>query len=364
MLTDSILYCGVVCCVLCYAVLFCSVSNVAVSRYQGDAARFTQLVWPLCGEDPDEAFSRVPYEKGFNFLYHLEGLVGTEPFEAFAKQYLQEFKFSTVSSGEFKDFFLSKFAAVPAIQALDWDQFFYGQGMPPITVDFSNPLQTAAEDLAKQWIAADSSGSGSGSGSGSDSVSGSSSLAGWDSQQTCIFLGGLLEHAKTAQPLSLQTLRALDRAYDFTAVVNSEIKFCWQMLCLLSEDKDIVLHVVTFITSQGRMKFVRPLYKALFNSVVGSAIARETFITNSEMYHPICRKMLAADLGLDLANLKSSAKASATTAAGAGGGGAAAEMDSDDDDATSNNEESPNYLPMLASALAAAVIVAFVMKRR
>jgi hypothetical protein len=24
------------------------------------------------GEDPDDAFSRVPYEKGFYFLYHLQ----------------------------------------------------------------------------------------------------------------------------------------------------------------------------------------------------------------------------------------------------------------------------------------------------
>lgn len=216
---------------------------VAVARYTGENSRFTQLVWPLSGEDPDEAFSRVPYEKGFNFLYHLEGLVGTEKFEAFAKQYLQEFKFTTVSSGQFKDFFLSKFASVPAVQTLDWDKFFYGQGMPPISVDFSNPLQKAAEDLAKQWLS-------------KETPKGRSQedLAGWDSQQTCIFLGALLESAKKAQPLSLATLRALDRAYSFTAVVNSEIKFCWQMLCLLSDDKDIVPHVVSFVTIQGRMK--------------------------------------------------------------------------------------------------------------
>ena len=42
---------------------------------------FTNLVWPLSGEDPDDAFSRVPYEKGFNLLWRLEGIVGTENFE-------------------------------------------------------------------------------------------------------------------------------------------------------------------------------------------------------------------------------------------------------------------------------------------
>lgn len=32
------------------------------------------------------------------------------------------------------------------------------------------------------------------------------------------------------------------------------------------------------------MKFVRPLYRSLHQSAVGSAIARETFIQNNEMY--------------------------------------------------------------------------------
>ena len=179
--------------------------------------------------------------------------MGTEQFEAFAKQYLQQFKFATVSSGEFKDFFLSKFASVPAIQALDWDLLFYGRGMPPFSVDFSNPLQDAAEALVKQWLAKDRDAATS---KGSTTGGRLQDLAGFDSQQTCIFLGGLLESAQKTQPLSLQTLRALDRAYDFTAVGNSEIKFCWQMLCLISEDKDIVPHIVSFITAQGRMKYV------------------------------------------------------------------------------------------------------------
>lgn len=33
-----------------------------VSRF-GECNGFTQLVWPLNGEDPDDAFSSVPYEK-------------------------------------------------------------------------------------------------------------------------------------------------------------------------------------------------------------------------------------------------------------------------------------------------------------
>lgn len=57
----------------------------AVSR-MGAEHPFTCLVPDLSGGlDPDDAFSKIPYEKGFYFLYHLQDLVGTEGFESFMK---------------------------------------------------------------------------------------------------------------------------------------------------------------------------------------------------------------------------------------------------------------------------------------
>jgi len=42
----------------------------------GATSQLTRLVPDLKGIDPDDAFSSVPYEKGFAFLYYLETLVG------------------------------------------------------------------------------------------------------------------------------------------------------------------------------------------------------------------------------------------------------------------------------------------------
>jgi hypothetical protein len=45
------------------------ISQIGWKALKDDIARmgaddpFTALVWPLTGQDPDEAFSRVPYEK-------------------------------------------------------------------------------------------------------------------------------------------------------------------------------------------------------------------------------------------------------------------------------------------------------------
>lgn len=262
----------------------------------GEESKFTQLVWPLTGEDPDEAFSGIPYEKGFNLLFYLESLVGTSEFESFAKEYLNNFKNKTVSSGEFREFFCSHFNSVPAVKKLDWNAIFYGRGMPKYTSDFSNPLSEIAVYLAEKWIAWNTKG---------DSPWGISQgdLDGWSSQQKCVFFETLLKHAQQVEPLSLDILSSLDLAYQFTSCNNSELKYRWQMLCLLSEAEWIVPHVVSFITTQGRMKFVRPLYRSLHGSQVGATIARQTFEAHHEMYHPIAKKMVAQDLGVNLSKL-------------------------------------------------------------
>ncbi len=115
---------------------------------------------------------------------------------------------------------------------------------------------------------------------------------------------------------------ALEQTYSLNKSLNSEIQLRWYSLCIRSEADWVIPYVVKFITSQGRMKFVRPLYRALHNSVIGSGTARQTFIRYNEMlvlsalnraivfsfnislfhtrYHPIARKMVAQDIGVDL----------------------------------------------------------------
>lgn len=61
-------------------------------------SKFTGLIWLLGeGEDPDDAFSTVPYEKGFNLLNYLENLVGEPLFMEFVKQYLQRYVFTVAT---------------------------------------------------------------------------------------------------------------------------------------------------------------------------------------------------------------------------------------------------------------------------
>lgn len=214
----------------------------------------------------------------------------------FAKSYIAKFQFSTVTSGEFKDYFVEYVrtngddAQKSAVQSINWDHIFHNAGMPIHTPDFSTSLKDGPLELAARWIEA-----------ADNDVSGFSQAdrSGWVTLQNNIFLDKLLESA-SKKPLSAEKLENMNKIYDFGSVNNCEIKFRWQCLCLSTGVTWIVYAVVTFVKSQGRMKYVRPLYRALnaCSKVNGSKIAKTTFIEAYSMYHPIAQKMLANDLSV------------------------------------------------------------------
>ncbi|KIZ02668.1 leukotriene-A4 hydrolase [Monoraphidium neglectum] len=149
----------------------------------GPDHNFTRLVPDLsAGEDPDDAFSRVPYEKGFYFLYYLQGLVGgPSQFEPFVKDYLQHFAFKTLTSDDFKAFFTSYYAdkAPDAVSKIDWDAWLYSPGMPPEKNEYDDSLAAAAKDLAVRWHTADVLGVGAEAPAGV----GAGDIQGWGSDQ-------------------------------------------------------------------------------------------------------------------------------------------------------------------------------------
>ena len=58
----------------------------------------------LNGVDPDEAYSTVPYEKGYLLFRALEEAVGRTQFDAFIKRYLAHFRFKSITTEEFVEF--------------------------------------------------------------------------------------------------------------------------------------------------------------------------------------------------------------------------------------------------------------------
>lgn len=255
---------------------------------------YTKLVPDLGGGDPDDAFSSVPYEKGFNLLYALESLVGEVKFSGFVRAYFDRFKFSTVTTRGFIECLELHFAdddvALAGIKEFDWETWLYKPGMPEIP-DFDRTLSSECERLADAWMSVDDGTNAGGSLPKLD-------IANWPSKRKTCLLDSLIEKCQERKrPLSLTTVASMKRAYSFHLSQNSEILFRFCILAVESGDVSVLPVVVRFITSQGRMKFVRPLYRALFQSAMGNELAVSTFIENRDFYHPIAAKMIATDLG-------------------------------------------------------------------
>ena len=234
----------------------------------------------------------VAYEKGFSFLRYLESLVGSSEFLQFFQAYLSRFESCTLTSNEFKEFFLAMFSGNDKIRSIDWEAWFYHPGMPPVIPELDRTLANDAERLAEFWVA------GNVKGRIPPSLP-NDELPLKSTPQIVCFLDTLLALSKE-KPFTLATLQAMDDRYNFYTYKNSEILFRYCLLAIAVEDPTILPVTLRFITTQGRLKFVRPLYRALHNSKMGKQVAVSTFLKHKDFYHPICAKMIAADLRTDI----------------------------------------------------------------
>ena len=142
-----------------YYYLDCIIGRQSLSdsvAHFGHDHPYTALDIQLKDIDPDDAFSTVPYERGFAFLYFLEQTVGgDQAMNPFLRAYCQHFAYGTVTSQTFKAFFLRYFEGKVEkgkLDSIDWDTWLHSPGMPP-DPQYDRALVDEAEALARRWVA-------------------------------------------------------------------------------------------------------------------------------------------------------------------------------------------------------------------
>jgi leukotriene-A4 hydrolase len=104
----------------------------------------------------------------------------------------------------------------------------------------------------------------------------------WSTQEWQHFLGSLPQQLTRAQ------LDELDRAFGLSSRGNSEILFAWLQVAVRNRYDPAVPALERFLTSQGRRKFVRPLYAALMQQGDwGQPLARRIYAVARPGYHPV-----------------------------------------------------------------------------
>ena len=282
----------------------------------GEDHEFTKLVPDLKGKDPDDAFSSIPYEKGFNFLYFIEKLIGIDNFDTFIPHYFTVWKEKSLDSYEFKSTLLDFFAHDASVskklsEGIDWDKWFYSPGFPP-KPDFDTSLAEGVYALADKWetLTRDAAGmedvkrvaeqtldAGPGQGLGKSKEAfepSKSDIDGLTANQLVVFLERVLLFP---HPLPASAAQKMGLLYGFTKSQNVELVSRHYQIAMKAGDETCLETVTELLGRVGRMKFVRPLYRGLIK--VDRALAEKTFEKNKDFYHPICKGMVEKILGND-----------------------------------------------------------------
>ena len=221
----------------------------AIDDY-GKDHNFTKLIPNMHGEDPDDAFSRVPYDKGYVFLSYLESQVGKDKWDKFIPHYFTKFARQSIDSDEFKasliEFFANDPAATASLAEVDWQKWYYAPGLPD-KPKFDTSLADVCYSLADKWKQADPR----------SFEPASDDIKAWPANQVVVFLDKLLTAEK---PLSKHLSRAMGEAYGLLKSKNVEVVSRFFRLALRAGDEGVHQPTAELLGNVGRMKFVRPLY--------------------------------------------------------------------------------------------------------
>ncbi|KAJ2961369.1 hypothetical protein NQZ79_g3344 [Umbelopsis isabellina] len=118
----------------------------------------TLLTPDLSNIDPDDYFSTVPYEKGFNLLYYIEQVVGGPAiFEPYMAAHIRRFAHHSITTSDWKSYLYEYMKTnhgdevVKKLDAIDWNQWLSSPGLPPVKPQFDTSLAQVCFSLAASW---------------------------------------------------------------------------------------------------------------------------------------------------------------------------------------------------------------------
>ncbi|CUA75782.1 leukotriene-A4 hydrolase [Rhizoctonia solani] len=274
----------------------------ALEHYQ-DRPKYQRLVIDYAyGEDPDDAYSSIPYEKGSNFLLYLERLLGgLDVFLPYARDYVNTFRGQSIRTDEWKAHLFDYFKKhggedkLKLLNSVDWQAWLYGEGTKlPVEMEYDTTLANKAYELAAKWDESRGTEVGKLPFSAKD-------LHGFSSNQTVVFL----ERLQRYDPLPASHIKFLEDQYSLDTTLNGEIRLRWYGLALSAQalaPSEWSTRAAEWIIGggkgvdagkgvKGRMKFCRTTFRAI-NKVV-PALAKSSFEAHKDEFHPIARRMIA-----------------------------------------------------------------------
>ncbi len=205
--------------------------------------RDTWLKLDLAGRNPDDGVTDVAYEKGARFLQTIERAVGRERFDRFLRAWFDGNAFESRTTEQFLAFFEAELVRerpglAKEVEVAAWVN---GPGLPASCPRATSTMLARAEAELARFIAG--------------TAAAKLAVAGFTTQQWQSFLRKLPAAASAAQ------LADLDATFGLSRRGNSEVLFAWLVQCVAHRWEPAFPALERFLTSQGRRKFLKPLYQ-------------------------------------------------------------------------------------------------------
>jgi aminopeptidase N len=240
-----------------------------IERLGGPGSKDTILHVDLNGRDPDDGATQIPYEKGAAFLERIEQEVGRERFDAWLRSYFDRYAFKPITSAAFLDDVRRNLLRGDAAVArkLLLDEWVYRPGLPANAVAPRSDVFQKVEAQDKAFA--------------NGTRAASLATAGWSTQEWQHFLEQLPE------TMTAEQLKDLDSAFTLTSAGNSEVLFLWLRIAIRHRYQPALPALERFLTTQGRRKFLRPLYEDLMKHDWGKPEAKRIYAKARPLYHAV-----------------------------------------------------------------------------
>ncbi|HEX5581653.1 MAG TPA: M1 family metallopeptidase [Gemmatimonadaceae bacterium] len=239
-----------------------------IKGFGADTAQ-TVLHINLAGRNPDDGMTDIPYNKGALFLRTIEQAVGRERFDSYLRSYFDRHAFQSITTEQFladlREHLIKGDAELE--KRIRPEEWVYAAGLPDNAPVPQSEAFERVEAQARRFA--------------EGTPAAQLETKGWSTQEWQHFIGSL------PQPMTEAQMADLDRAFHFTNTGNSEILFAWLRTAIRERYQPAMPALERFLTTQGRRKFLAPLYTDLMNTDWGKAEARRIYQVARPGYHAV-----------------------------------------------------------------------------
>jgi len=238
---------------------------------------YSSLYPEVKNDFPDNSFSEIPYEKGFQFLYFIETLIGEDKMQQLLRTHISAHHRSSINYHAFRDltikFINENFDNSTATEIngkIDWEAWVKGPGLAPVTLNFTTPGMIESQSIADTYLET------------KETPSNVKDFDGFYSSLKVVFIERLI---KKKSQVDVGLMEKIDADLNITNTVNPELKQRWFPLGIEVGYTAVMEPARQLVSSVGRAKYLTPIYQALLDNGMKST-AEEWYQANIDFYHP------------------------------------------------------------------------------